>query len=178
MLPPSTFVIASDQSPQSVKTRLLENLSYILKLSKIHWLYKYFHVAIYLNTITFVSGVHVSLENLPKARSIYLNRERQRAKLAASQLVMLSWLNTDNNNFGCTRADFWKEGINPCVYIMNQQGTILDAETYGRPCWFLLSFWIASTRWDSTGISDLDSNFWKFQFITRWWKGGVPRVSI
>lgn len=49
-----------------------------------------------------MSGVRVSLESLPKAGSIYLNRERQRAKLAARQLVMLSWLNTDNNNFGCT----------------------------------------------------------------------------
>lgn len=87
-----------------------------------------------------MSGAHVSLENLPKARSIYLNWERQRAKLAASQLVMLSWLNTDNNNLGCTQADFWKEEINPCVYIMNQQGTILDAETNSRPTWFLLSF--------------------------------------
>lgn len=53
-----------------------------------------------------MSGAHVSLENLPKARSIYLNWGRQRAKLAASQLVMLSWLNTDNNNLGCTQADF------------------------------------------------------------------------
>lgn len=53
-----------------------------------------------------MSGVYVSLERLPKARSIYLNQERQRAMLAATQLVMLSWLNTDNNNFGCTQADF------------------------------------------------------------------------
>ena len=86
-----------------------------------------------------MSGVHVSLESLPKARSIYLNQGRQRAMLAAIQLVMLSWLNTDNNNFGCTRADFSKEGINPCVYIMNQQGTISDAETNSGDSWFLLS---------------------------------------
>lgn len=87
-----------------------------------------------------MSGVYVSLESLSKARSIYLNRERQRARLAATQLVMFSWLNTDNNNFGCTRADFWKEEINPCVYIMNQQGTISDVETNSRHSQFFLSF--------------------------------------
>ena len=47
-----------------------------------------------------MSGVHVSLKSLPKVRSIYFNQERQRATLAAIQLV--SWLNTDNNNFGGT----------------------------------------------------------------------------
>lgn len=85
-----------------------------------------------------MSRVHACLESLPRARSIYLNRGRQRAMLAATQLVMLAWLNTDNNNFGCTREDFSKEGINSCVYIMNQQGTISDAETNSRHSGFLL----------------------------------------
>lgn len=31
-----------------------------------------------------MSGVYVSLDSLSKARSIYLNQERQRARLAAS----------------------------------------------------------------------------------------------
>lgn len=124
--------------------RLLENLSYIIKLNKIYWLYKYFHVSIYLNKITFMSGAHVSLESLPKARSIYLNQGRQKAMLAAIWLVMLSWLNTDNNNLGCTRADFSKEEINPYVYIMSQRGTISDVETNGTHSHFFFSlfrFW-------------------------------------
>jgi hypothetical protein len=50
--------------------------------------------------------------------------------LAALQLVMLPGLNTDNNNFGYTWADFWKEGLNPCVDIMNQQTTISDAKPH------------------------------------------------
>lgn len=119
-----------------------------------------------------MSGVHVRLRSLPKAKSIYLNQERQRAKLAASQPVMLSWLNTDNNNLGCTSTDFWKEGINPCVYIMNQQGTILDVETKRKPSWFGHSFYISNTWWDSIGISDSDFNFWEFQFLMKWWEAG------
>lgn len=82
--------------------------------------------------------VHISLESLLRAGSIYLNRGRQRAMLAATQLDMLAWLNTDNNNFGCTQEDFSKEGISSCVYIMNQKGTVSDAETNSRQSGFLL----------------------------------------
>lgn len=111
-----TLVIASDWSTPSVITRLLVNLSYILKLNKKYWLHKYFYVTICLNKITLMSGLHVSLQSPSKARSIYLNQGRQRAMLAAIELVMLTWWNTDNT-FGCTWADFWKEGIDP-VFIL------------------------------------------------------------
>lgn len=64
--------------------------------------------------------------------------------LAAVQLVMLSCLNTDNNNnLGCSKQISERRGINLCVDIMNQQGTISDAETSSTQSWFLFSldFW-------------------------------------
>lgn len=60
-----------------------------------------------------MSGVYVSLESLPKARSIYLNPERQTAMLAAFQLIMLSWLNADNNNWGAPQQISERRELTP-----------------------------------------------------------------
>lgn len=60
-----------------------------------------------------MSRVHVSLESLPRARSIYLNRGRQRAMLAATQSIMLTWLNTDNKILGAHKKISQRRELTP-----------------------------------------------------------------